>query len=223
MRFRCMRKFTALWRAHHTVPDPKSAGPESPFPARLWYHSVLTSLAAIPSPTRQDYRRVVALAMTSALALAAIACLYLFVPPSLAPRVNIRWADEVSDTARTEIERQLELAVGEHVEGTTWAYDLADPSSQAIAAIVTHPFVADTHHIDRARRIVSDETRLGTTRIRGGLSLWRDGPIVPWLGRLAASFLVVSGLWFATTGRPALGRLGRKWGRPRRVHSCRFF
>jgi hypothetical protein len=153
------------------------------------------------------------LALTSALTLAAIGFLDAFVPPSLAPRVNIRWADGISDAARIEIERQLKLVAGEHVEATTWTYDLADPSQQAIAAIVTHASVADTHHIDRSRRTLSADVNLGRTRIRGGLSRWRDVATVPWLTRFASSVLIVAGLWLATTGRRGLGSVGRKWGR----------
>ena len=99
----------------------------------------------------------------------------------------------------------MKLLEGERLEGTTWAYDLADPSPQAIGAIVAHPSVADTGNINRSRLTVSDDTRVGKTRIRGGLSQWRDAPLIPWLTRLASAFLVVSGLWLATTGRPALG------------------
>jgi hypothetical protein len=156
---------------------------------------------ATPFPTPRDCRQVAMLAVASALTLAAIGLLDVFVPPSRAPRVNIRWADGVSDAARIEIERQLKLVAGEHLEATTWTYDLADPSQQAIAAIVTHAFVADTHHIDRSRRILSADAPLGRTRIRGGLSRWRDVATAPWLMRFVASVLVVAGLWLATTGR----------------------
>jgi hypothetical protein len=161
---------------------------------------------ATPSATRRDCRQVGMLAVISALTLAAIGFLDMFVPPSVAPRVNIRWADGVSESARVDVEHQLKLVAGEHIEATTWAYDLADPSREAIEAIVTHPSVADTHHIDRSRRTLSSDAPLGSTRIRGGLSRWRDAATVPWLTRFASSVLIVSGLWLATTGRPALGR-----------------
>ena len=159
-------------------------------------------MTATPPPTRRDYRQIGVLALTSALVLLVAGWLHVFIPPSLAPRVNIRWAEGVSDNVRTEMEHQLKLVSGELLAGTTWAYDLGDPSLQGIEAIVTHPSVADTHHIDRSRRAVSDETRLGETRIRGGLSLYRDSPVVPWLVRLPTLFLGVSGLWFVMKGRP---------------------
>ena len=162
------------------------------------------------SPTRRESRQVGMLALTSALALAVIGLLDMFVPPSIAPRVNIRWVEGVNDSARSDIERQLKLLAGQHIEATTWAYDLGDPSPEAIEAIVTHASVADTHHIDRSRRSLASDAPLGSTRIRGGLSRWRDAATVPWLTRFAFSVLIVSGFWLATTGRPALGRFGRK-------------
>ena len=157
---------------------------------------------------QRDCRYVGILALTSALTLAAIGLLDAFVPPSLAPRVNIRWVDGLSDVARIEIEGQLHLVAGEHGEETTWAYDLADPSQQAIAAIVTHASVADTHYIDRSRRTVSADAPAGRTRIRGGLSRWRDVATAPWVTRFASSVLIVAGLWLATTGRRGLSRSG---------------
>ena len=157
---------------------------------------------------QRDRRHVGILALTSALTLAAIGLLDAFVPPSLAPRVNIRWAAGLSDVARNEIERQLKLVAGEHAEATTWTYDLVDPSQQAIAAIVTHAAVADTHYIDRSRRTLSADVPLGRTRIRGGLSRWRDVATAPWVTRFASSVMIVAGLWLATTGRRGRSRSG---------------
>jgi len=166
---------------------------------------VRSTVTHTPSPTRRDCRQVGALALASILVLAAVGYLNVFVAPAFAPRVYVRWVEGVSDAARAGYERQLKLLEGERQEGTTWAYDLADSSPQAIGAIVAHPSVADTGNINRSRLTVADDTRFGKTRIRGGLSRWRDAPLVPWLTRLAWSFLVLAGLWLATTGRPALG------------------
>jgi hypothetical protein len=158
-----------------------------------------------PSPTRRDCWHVAALALASIVVLAAVGCLKVFVGPGFAPRVYVRWVEGISDTARAGNEQQLKLLKGEPLEGTTWAYDLVDPSPQRIRAIVAHPLVADTGNIDRSRLTISDDTRVGTTRIRGGLSRWRDAPLIPWLTRLASASLVLSVLWLATTGRSALG------------------
>ena len=131
----------------------------------------------------------------------------MFVPPAFAPRVYVRWKAGVSETMRTGIERELKLLAGEPYDATTWSYDLGDPSRHAIGALVAHGSVDDTGNIDRERLTVADNARVGRTRIHGGLSLWRDAPVVPWLTRLASSFLVLSSLWLGTTGR----RLGRRF------------
>lgn len=153
------------------------------------------------SPTPRDRRQVGALALSSILVLAFIACLHLFVPPAFAPRVYVRWKADVSGTVRSQIERELKLLAGEPYDATTWSYDLGDPSRQAIGALVAHGSVEDTGNIDRVRLTVTDDTRVGTTRIHGGLSLWRDAAVVRWLTRLASSFLVLSIVWLVTPGR----------------------
>jgi hypothetical protein len=153
----------------------------------------------------RDRRQVGALALSSILVLAFIGYLNVFVPPVFAPRVYVRWKAGVSDTVRAEHERELKLMAGERYEGPTWAYDLADPSSKNIGAIVAHSSVDDTGNIDRSRLVVTDTTRVGRTRLHGGLSVLRDAPVVPWLTRLASSFLILSVLWLGTTGRPGPG------------------
>ena len=160
---------------------------------------------AIEKPAFRERRQVGALALSSILVLAFIGCLHVFVPPAFAPRVYVRWKAGVSETARTQMERELKLLAGEPYDATTWSYDLGDPSRQAIGALVAHGSVEDTGNIDRVRLTVTDDTRVGTTRVHGGLSLWRDAPVVSWLTRLASSFLVLSSVWLVTTGR-SLGR-----------------
>jgi hypothetical protein len=159
----------------------------------------------IEPPTVRDRRQVGALALSSILVLAFIGYLHVFVPPAFAPRVYVKWKASASETVRTQIERELKLLAGEPYDATTWSYDLGDSSRQAIAALVAHGSVEDTGNIDRVRMTVADNARVGRTRIHGGLSLWRDARAVPWLTRLASSFLVLSSLWLATTGR-SLGR-----------------
>jgi hypothetical protein len=148
--------------------------------------------------------------MSSILVLAFIGYLNVFVPPVFAPRVYVRWEAGISDTVRAQRERELKLRAGERYEGMTWAYDLADPSPEGIGAIVAHGSVEDTGNIDRSRLTVTDDTRVGRTRLHGGLSVLRDAPVVPWVTRLASSFLLLSCLWLGTTGRPALGVLRRR-------------
>jgi hypothetical protein len=152
-------------------------------------------------PTQRERRQVAALAVVSLVVLACLGSLHLFVPPAVAPRVNVRWVPDLSDAVRIQHERELKLLAGEHLEEMTWSYDLADPSPQAVRAIVNNASVEDTGHIDRSRGIVSSDAPLGSTRIHGGLSSWRDASIGPWLRRCASFVLVLSALWLVTTGR----------------------
>jgi hypothetical protein len=152
-------------------------------------------------PARQDRRGVCLVALASLLALALVWCLPLVVPPAFAPRVNVRWAEGVDEAARTNGERELTLLAGAQLDGRTWAYDLGDASPQAVAVVVAHPSVEDTHYIDRGRRVVAADAPQGTTRVRGGLSLVREAVLAPWVSRFAWSVLIVSALWLATAGR----------------------
>lgn len=65
--------------------------------------------------------------------------------------IHVRWADDVGDTRRVELERQFTLTDGELIEGNTWKYQPADWSRENLQAIVQHPQIADTHHLDRGR------------------------------------------------------------------------
>ena len=53
--------------------------------------------------------------------------------------MNVRWASQVSDAERTELEHRFSLSHGELREGTTRHYELLDSSRSNIAAIIEHP------------------------------------------------------------------------------------
>lgn len=148
-----------------------------------------------------DAARIRHLASASAIILLAAGSIHAWVPSALAPRVNVRWAPAVQEPERRKTERALELMEGTRIDGTTWAYDLGDPSRSTIEALVTHPLVEDTHHIERATREVSADAPLGHTRIRGGLSLVRDSRLLEWVERVSFAVLLVSVAWLTTTGR----------------------
>jgi hypothetical protein len=112
--------------------------------------------------------------------------------------------DGTTDATRAATEQQLKLIEGEHVDGATWAYDLVDASEREIREIIANAAVADTGNIDRDRVTVADVTRTGRTRIRGGLSRWRESAALPWIMRFAAASLALSALWLATAGRSSL-------------------
>ena len=158
-----------------------------------------------------DVRRIRVLAAASLIVLAGCGLVRIFALPSVAPRVNIRWADRVGDEERALLEQQFRLRAGERREGSTWAYDLRDPSWSAVRALVAHPAVADTHHINRRFGFVAADAPHGTTRLpSGGLTGWRDSAVVEWAGRLAFSILMVSVVWLATTGRTARREMNRQ-------------
>ena len=158
-----------------------------------------------------DYRRIQVLAIASAIVLVGTGLIRVFASPSVAPRINIRWADRVSDLERATLEQQFRLHEGERREGSTWAYDLRDPSWPAVRALIAHPAVADTHYINRRFGMVSADAPRGATRLPpGGLTGWRDSFIVEWAGRLALSILLVSLVWLAMNGRTARREMNRQ-------------
>jgi len=119
--------------------------------------------------------------------------------------MNVRWASQVSDTERTELERRFSLSHGELREGTTRHYELLDSSRSNIAAIVEHPAIADTSNIDRdAKRLKpeSDQTnrrRLWTIVLAlAGTALWELLPLVA--RALARPVTLHNGVLFALTG-----------------------
>lgn len=88
-------------------------------------------------------RRILALAALLALAL-------VFVDVTIiAPRVTVRWDDDVSEGERVALEGRYRLESGRFIEGTTWRYELRDRSRENVRAIVTDPAVDDTGYIDR--------------------------------------------------------------------------
>ena len=84
------------------------------------------------------------------ISLIAAAILWVTIPTRPVP-INVRWIDAVTDAEREALEQQLGLTLGSPTEGTTWAYTLIDPSTSKIRAIVQHPRVDDTAHVNRIR------------------------------------------------------------------------
>lgn len=64
--------------------------------------------------------------------------------------VNVRWAPTVTDDDRLRLERQFGLIDAERQPERTWSYLTTDRSRARIAALVQHPGVEDTQHIDRS-------------------------------------------------------------------------
>jgi len=102
--------------------------------------------------------------------------------------VYVVWRDGLSDTARGAIERQFSLKDGEaRPDDGYWTYELADRSRANIRALVQHPSVKDTFHIDRTAFEVEhkpdDWRRYPTAAIlvATALGLWATGFVLPWV------------------------------------------
>ena len=63
--------------------------------------------------------------------------------------VHIRWDPLLDPAARQDLEARFRLADGQPLGGDTWRYDLVDPSSDNIRALVNDAAAADTHDINR--------------------------------------------------------------------------
>jgi hypothetical protein len=108
--------------------------------------------------------RTVALMCVAAAAFLPFGARWVSGPPGAL--VHVRWAPSVDASTRQRVEARLRLTDGQHLDGLTWQYDLVDPSSDAVRALVRDPAVEDTHNIDRSRFTLDGAER--TTR-RGRL------------------------------------------------------
>jgi hypothetical protein len=86
-----------------------------------------------------------------------------------APVLNIAWRAGLSDEARLEAERDLHLE-RRPSSSDSFEYELWFPGTAAIAAIVAHPDVADTGHVDRANARMDADAGHADQRV------WWRGP-----------------------------------------------
>lgn len=73
--------------------------------------------------------------------------------------IDIRWQEATDTAARQQLEARFRLTDRLHLGGTTWQYDLVNPSRDILQAIVTHPDVDDTQDIDRVRFALNNADR----------------------------------------------------------------
>lgn len=129
--------------------------------------------------------------------------LWVLVPPPLAPRINVRWAANISAESRSQLEQEFSLVAGRLVADSVWLYELADVSTANIKALISHPAVADTHHLDRAAGVVAEDADLGTTPVPPrGLAALRSSLVAKGITFLAWASLLVSGTWLSTRTPP---------------------
>jgi hypothetical protein len=83
--------------------------------------------------------------------------------------IHIRWTGDTHAALRTALERRWRLSDSRRTEGSTFAYLLADPSTDRIRDIVRHPRVDDTAHINR--RWFRPELRYDRSRLAALLAV----------------------------------------------------
>ena len=153
-------------------------------------------------PTIEDYRHVRAFAVASGILLAGVIAMWLLIPSPQASRVNVRWAAGTTEATRSALEQEFGLVAGEWRVGTTWIYDLVDPSPANISVLIRHPAVEDTHHIDRSTATIAADAPRGTHVMNeAGLSAWHESDVFEWVGLSAFSSVLVSVMWLVTAGR----------------------
>ena len=112
--------------------------------------------------------------------------------------IHVRWQPSVGEAMRRSLEARFRLADAEHLDGTTWRYDLINPDTDRIRAIVTDPSVADTHDLDRSTYTLSASAARTGRRGRfgeAGISLVNGADTLAMaLGALAAIVLALPAL-----------------------------
>ena len=119
------------------------------------------SLAAVAR--RPEYRRAAAgFALALVVLTGLIWVLLTLAWPQRPVRVHVRWQTSVTDLERVALERRFRLTNPVHREGTTWEYQLTEPTTGNIRALVQHQAVDDTAHLNRVRyrpELAQDRTR----------------------------------------------------------------
>jgi hypothetical protein len=142
------------------------------------------------------------LAAVSAAAAAAAGLVALLVPVLFGtprPMVHVTW-QPIDASIRAGLERTFQLTEPRPLPDGTWAYVPLETDRDTLRAIVTHPAVADTDGIDRARFEMAARPPL--TPRRGGL--WAAAP--RWGAPAAVALAGVLGVLAAAAGLLALVR-----------------
>jgi hypothetical protein len=143
--------------------------------------------------------------------------------PSVPPvPVNVTWASGLDEASRVALERRFSLAEVDRREyrpssPDTWVYEIGDTSRANAQALVSHPDVKDTHHIDRATFDVEQPPRPWSRYpdrnllVAVAIGLWASGFVLPYV--------------IAFVGRRSPGGLERFVSAPfyRRIGVCVLF
>jgi hypothetical protein len=112
--------------------------------------------------------------------------------------VHVRWQPSVTAADRQALEQRFHLVDGELLDAATWRYDLIDPSSDNLSALVSEPAAADTHNINRSTGSL-DPAAVRTTR----RSRFSRGDAVVAVADWTAAALAVLGVLFVFAGAVA--------------------
>ena len=112
--------------------------------------------------------------------------------------VHVRWQPSVTAAERQTLEARFRLADGEEIEPETWRYDLVDPSTGNVSALISEPAAVDTHNISRSLGSL-DPAAIRTTR----RSRFPGGDAVVTVADRLAATLAVLGLVLALGGAVA--------------------
>ena len=107
--------------------------------------------------------------------------------------VHVRWQPSVDAAERQRLETEWQLVDGQEVSAFTWRYDLTAPTEGRLRAIIQHAAVADTHHINRQRYMLSPEAH--PTARRHGLISVGGAIAVGIVDRLAIFLAMLAGLY----------------------------
>ena len=102
------------------------------------------SATAPDRPAHMTWRLV-----ASALAVVLAAGVLARIVPIDPVDIHVRWAPELTEARRVELERRYQLQDGEQTDSTTWSYRLADFSTTNVRALVRDEQVEDTDGLDR--------------------------------------------------------------------------
>ena len=80
--------------------------------------------------------------------------------------VHVRWQQSIDDASRQRLENRFHLSDARPLDEATWRYDLLDPSTENIRALVNDAAVQDTHHIDRPSSSLASSTARTARRLR---------------------------------------------------------
>ena len=95
--------------------------------------------------------------------------------------IHVRWAPNIGDTPRLQLEQRYQLARAEPRGNRTFGYALTDRSRDNIRNLVLDPAVEDTHEIHRtAFRVGYFAPRLEYVTPSPGIPVGLEFPVDPW-------------------------------------------